>query len=70
MTKELQNQLNASSIKIENWQIKKRIQENQLQNFSEERLSFPKNNSIGIITNINGKIEKIRNGLYKFIDGL
>jgi hypothetical protein len=70
MTTELQNQMNASSIKIENWQEKKRIQEAKYHNLTNINLNFEKSKVEGIIENIHSKIGKTRDGLYKFIEAL
>jgi hypothetical protein len=70
MTTEQQNQLNASSMKIENWQNKKRILEEKNFNLTENDLSYSNNKTEDTNNTHNSKIGKAFDGLYKFIEAL
>ena len=70
MTIENQNQINASSIKIENWQIKKRLQEEENQRMTDQDFYRETNTPKNMIENLQSKIGRARDGLYKFIEAL
>jgi hypothetical protein len=70
MTIELQQQITASSVKIDNWQDKKRGLEKKHFDLTNHDLNFDKNKVANVVDKLHSKLDKTKEGIYKFIEAL